>query len=193
MRVLYSTALALLLALAACDTSDPSGPLAENTFSVRVGDGESAVRSEAHFGSYVSAETGATVAVLLGTRPTGSLAAIAAPVVGFAYDGAGLEAETYDLVPVNPEGAPPQGEFIGVYIDPAGFVAGQPLGQSGFYYTGSGTITFDEVDGTHARGTFSMRAVELAVGFAAADSVDVTGEFHAVATEAFGDEDSIWR
>ncbi|PAP76205.1 hypothetical protein [Rubrivirga marina] len=194
MRSLPPTALALLLALAACDSSAPQdGPLVANTFSVQVGDGEPVVRTEAHFGSYVSATTGATVAMVLGTRPVGSLASITAPVVGFAYDGASVSVGSYDLAAVNPSGDPPEGMFIGVYIDPAEYVSGQ-IGRSGFYYTGEGTITFDEVDATHARGSFSMRAVELGDGFAASEAaVEVSGEFHAVHTDAFGNEDAIWN
>ena len=194
MRSLTPTALVLLLALVACDSSAPmDGPLAENSFSVRVGDGEPVVRPEAHFGSYVSATTGATVAMVLGTRPIGSLASITTPVVGFAYDGASVRVGTYDLAAVNPNGDPPEGAFIGVYIDPSEYASGQ-IGRSGFYYTGEGTITFDEVDATHARGSFSMRAVELGAGFAASEAeVEVAGEFHAVHTDAFGNEDAIWN
>jgi len=196
MRSLRPTALALLLTLGACDAGSPDdGPLAENTFAVQVGDGERTVRQEAHFGSYVSATTGPTVAMIFGTRPVGSLASITAPVVGFAYDGASVSVGTYDLAAVNPSGDPPEGAFIGVYIDPSEYVSGQ-IGRSGFYYTGEGTITFEEVDATRARGTFSMRAVELGDGFAALETtaaVEVTGEFHAVHTDAFGQEDAVWN
>lgn len=194
MRSLRPTALALLLALGACDSAaPPDGPLAENSFSVRVGDGEPVVRAEAHFGAYVSATTGPTVAMILGTRPVGSLASITAPVVGVAYDGASVRVGTYDLAAVNPSGEPPEGAFIGVYIDPAEYGSGQ-IGRSGFYYTGEGTITFEAVDATHARGTFTMRGVELGAGFAASEaSVEVSGEFHAVHTDAFGQEDAIWN
>ncbi|WP_420455438.1 hypothetical protein [Rubrivirga sp.] len=185
-------ALAVLLALPACDSAALDGDLAENTFWVRVGDAEAETRAEAHFGSYVSTTTGPTFAVVLGARPLSAPLSLAAPAVGFAFDGASVTPGTYELAPVRPGGEPPQGAFVGVYIDPAQYVVREP--GRGIFYTGAGSVTIDAIDGGRARGTFEMTAVELGSDFAPSDAeVRVTGAFHAVETDAFGDEESFWR
>ena len=191
MRVLL--AFAVLLALPACDGAASSDALAENTFSLQVGDGAPETRAEAHVGSYVSATSGPTVALVLGARPLSAPLSLTAPAVGFAYDGGAVTPGTYPLVAVNPAGDPPSGAFIGVFLDPAAYVASQP-GRAGFYYTGAGSITIETIDGERARGTFDMTAVELGADFTPSDvEVHVSGAFHALHTDAFGDEESFWR
>ncbi len=185
-------ALAVLLALPACDSAAADGDLAENTFSIRVDDGEPETRAEAHHGSYVSAATGRTFAIVLGARPLSAPLSLAAPAVGFAFDGAQVGPGTYELAPVNPSGEPPEGAFVGVYIDPARYVVREP--GRGVFYTGGGSITIDEIGDGRARGTFEMEVAESGIGVSSSDvGVRVTGAFSAVETDAFGDEESFWR
>ena len=111
--------------------------------------------------------------------------------VGFAYDGVAVSPGTYSLAAVNPGGAPPKEAFIGVYIDPA--QTGGTGGRTGFYYTGDGTLTLDSLDAEHAWGSFSMRGLELdALAAPTGAEVQITGTFHAVHTDAFGDEEAFW-
>lgn len=189
------SALAAVLALPACDSAPPptGDALAPNTFTVRVGDAPEQTRAEAHFGTYVSEASGNTFAVVLGARPISAPLSLAAPAVGFAYDGVAVSTGTYPLEAVNPDGEPPKEAFIGVYIDPAQTTGGTP-GRAGFYYTGEGSVTLDSLLADRARGTFSMTAVELdADSQPTGAEVAVTGAFHAVRTDVFGDEDAFWR
>ena len=182
--------LAVLLALGACDAAAPfDGALQPSTFTLRVGDGVEEQRDEAHFGTYVSAESGNTFAMVLGTPPLSN--GLTAPAVGFAYDGVAVSPGTYSLAAVNPGGAPPKEAFIGVYIDPA--QTGGTGGRTGFYYTGDGTLTLDSLDAEHAWGSSSMRGLELdALAAPTGAEVQITGTFHAVHTDAFGDEEAFW-
>ena len=189
------SALAAVLALPACDSAPPppGDALAPNTFTVRVGDAPEQTRAEAHFGTYVSEASGNTFAVVLGARPISAPLSLAAPAVGFAYDGVAVSTGTYPLEAVNPDGEPPKEAFIGVYIDPAQTTGGTP-GRAGFYYSGEGAVTLDSLLADRARGTFSMTAVELdADSQPTGAEVAVTGAFHAVRTDVFGDEDAFWR
>lgn len=188
------SALSLLLALGACDASAPSdGTLGPSTFTLRVGDGAEERRAEAHFGTYVSAESGNTFAMVLGARPLSTPLSLTAPAVGFAYDGVAVTPGTYELAAVNPTGDPPKEAFIGVYIDPALTAGGAP-GRAGFYYTGGGTLTLDSLDAERAWGSFAMTALELDAASAPTGAqVQVSGTFHATYTDAFGDEDAFWR
>ena len=200
MRLLMSSiarvlpGLAVLLALGACDAAAPfDGALGPSTFTLRVGDGAEEQRAEAHFGTYVSAASGNTFAMVLGARPLSTPLSLTAPAVGFAYDGVAVTPGTYELAAVNPVGEPPKEAFVGVYIDPAQTAGGTP-GRAGFYYTGGGTLTLDSLDAEHAWGSFSMRGLELdALAAPTGAEVQITGTFHAVHTDAFGDEDAFWR
>lgn len=187
-------ALALLLVLAACDSvSSPDGGLVANTFTIQVGDGPVETRGEAHIGTYESAVSGGTVALLLGARPLSGPLSLSSPAIGFAYDGVTVAPGTYALAAVNPDGLPPEAAFIGVYIDPERTAGGQP-GRAGFYYTGEGTLTLDSLDTERALGSFAMRALELGADSQPTGSeVEVRGTFHALRTDAFGDEDAFWR
>lgn len=192
MRLLRLTTLAFVLSLAACDGAGDGGDA--NTFTVAVGDGEPETRREAYFGSYVSAASGETFAILLGTHPISAALSLDAPVVGLVRDGGAVRPGTYPLVAVNPAGDPPEDQFVGMYFAPAEYVRGEVPLRSGFYVTGEGSITIQEIDGERATGSFTMRAVEVGDGLVPSeDGVEVRGEFHAVHSEAFGEEGSFWR
>lgn len=188
--------LALAASLGACDSAADDG-LDANAFTIRVGDGEVETRRGAYFGEYVSEATGRpTFAILLGTDPIASALALEAPAVGFVRDGAEMAVGTHALVGVNPSGEPPEGEFVGFYFDPAEYVRGESPLRSGFYFTGGGSVRLDEIAGGRVRGSFSMDAVEYEDGATAglapsSVGITVTGEFHAVRSEAFGDEGAL--
>ena len=188
-------ALALLLVLAACDSaSSPDGELVANTFTVQVGDGPVETRGEAHVGTYESAFSGGTVALLLGARPLSGPLSLSSPAIGFAYDGVTVTKGTYPLAALDPREAPPEAAFTGVYINPDETVGGEP-GWAGFYYTGEGTLTLDSLSTERALGSFSMRALELDPQNSqpTGAEVQIRGTFHAVRTDAFGDEDAFWQ
>lgn len=192
---LRSLALVPLLAVVACDSASPlaDGELAPGTFTVQVGDGPLETRGEAHVGTYESAVTGGTVAILLGARPLSAPLSLSSPAVGFAYDGVAVAKGTYALAAVNPDGAPPESAFIGVYVNPDETGGGEP-GRAGFYYTGEGTLTIDSLSAERALGSFEMRALELGADSEPTGAeVQVQGTFHALRTDAFGDEDAFWR
>ena len=51
----------------------------------------------------------------------------------------------------------------------------------------------DSLDAEHAWGSFSMRGLELdALAAPTGAEVQITGTFHAVHTDAFGDEEAFW-
>ena len=193
MRLLPLTALVLLAAaFAACDGA--GSPEGEGSFTVRVGDAEPETRTGAYFGDYVNEESGATFAVSLGARPISTAGSLSEPAIGLVRDGEIPAPGTYPLVAVNPGGEPPEDEFIGVYLDPARYVRDEDPVRSGLFFTGEGSVTIREIDGGRAAGTFTMWAVEFGGDLLPTDvGVEVTGEFEAVHSAAFGDEDAIWR
>lgn len=190
-------AVSLALALGACDGSAAPGDPTENTFTIRVGDVPAQTRRHAYFGEYVSEATGhPTFAILLGTDPIASALSLDAPAVGFVRDGADPALGAHALLGVNPAGEPPADAFVGFYFDPAEYVRGENPPRSGFYFTGGGTVRLDEIAADRVRGTFAMDAVEYAEEVPGRSSptsvgVTVTGEFHAVRSEAFGGQGAL--
>lgn len=196
MTALRLPALALALALAACDAG-PAPALEANTFTIRVGVAESQTRRGAYFGTYVSAATGhETFGILLGTDPVASALALSAPAVGLVRDGGAPTVGPHALAGVNPEGAPPADAFVGFYLDPAEYVRGETPPRSGFYFTGAGSVRFDDLAADRVRGAFEMEAVEFtAAGPSGSapvgEAVTVSGTFSAVPSEGFGAEGAL--
>ena len=192
---LRAALLLALLPLAACDGDEP---LAANTFTLRVAGGETQARSDAYFGTYLSADVGDSevFALFLGGDPASETDSLSMPSVGFVRVGGEEGPGVYALSSLGLSRGPAEGAAFGFYVDPAQFEdETSPLDRGGFFFAQSGVFTLDEIDGERAVGSFTMTVAGFGDDFEpdAATAFTVEGEFNAVVSDGFGSDASVFE